>query len=106
MSVRFGTSGPFVGIGLRNRRHPPPPTDGTTDPGTTPTGVLTATVTGTQQSLLDALAPLVGMSTDELKASLDSGQKIEDLAAAYGIDLAALSAQLETTTGLLIDVKG
>ena len=34
-----------------------------------------------------------------------SGQKIEDVAAAYGVDLASLSDRLETTTGLLVDVQ-
>ena len=62
-------------------------------------------ISTTQQSLLDALAPLVGMTTDELQSTLAAGQPLESLAAQYGVDLQALSEKLETTTGILLDVK-
>ncbi len=67
--------------------------------------VVAGEITTVQQSLLDALAPLVGMTTEELQSTLESGQPLESLAAQYGIDLSALSDKLETTTGLLLDVK-
>jgi hypothetical protein len=66
---------------------------------------LAGEITTTQQSLLDALAPLVGMTSDELQSTLAAGQPLESLAAQYGVDLKALSEKLETTTGILLDVK-
>ena len=93
----------------RKNQPPEPPATVPEQPtaGTAPdvTGVVAGEITTTQQSLLDALAPLVGMTTDELQSTLAAGQPLEALAAQYGVDLQALSEKLETTTGILLDVK-
>ena len=93
------------------RKNPPPGVPATVPEqptgGAAPdvTGVVAGEVTTTQQSLLDALAPLVGMTSEELQSTLAAGQPLESLAAQYGVDLQALSEELGTTTGILLDVR-
>ncbi|WP_218974304.1 hypothetical protein, partial [Streptomyces sp. NP160] len=84
------------GQGPGGHQGPPPPSGGTT-------GVLSGSLTSTQQSTLVALSDLLGTDAGWLLGQLQSGTDLTDLLSAKGVTLDQLSSKLEE--GLLIDTR-
>jgi hypothetical protein len=66
-------------------------------------GVVTGSLTSSQQTTLDSLSSLLGTDSSSLLASLKSGTSLADLVASKGVDSGKLAGVLQD--GLLVDTR-
>jgi len=67
------------------------------------TGVLSGTLTDSQQQTLDSLSSLLGTDSSSLLTSLQSGNSLADMVSSSGVDSSSLAAVLQD--GLLVDTQ-